>query len=134
MKLYIFYCTIMFTSHFLILEIYAVRSGDIYSYNKNQLDALISQIYFGLKLYMFRTVPLSIIRSLALNTQQWYISYKFADSLRAESGRNCSSVLTLSANLYDLYLLLCVHFWIPDDGQRNCPKHVEFQSKINLRN
>jgi hypothetical protein len=26
-------------------------------------DALISQIYFGLKLYMFRTVPLSIIRS-----------------------------------------------------------------------
>ena len=30
----------------------------------NQLDALISQIYFGMKLYMFRTVPLSIIRSL----------------------------------------------------------------------
>jgi len=27
-------------------------------------DALISQIYFGMKLYMFRTVPLSIIRSL----------------------------------------------------------------------
>jgi hypothetical protein len=25
--------------------------------------------------------------------------------------------------------------WItPDDGQRNCPKHVEFHSKINLRN
>jgi hypothetical protein len=22
----------------------------------------------------------------------------------------------------------------PDDGQRNCPKHVEFHSKINLRN
>jgi len=33
-------------------------------YNKNQLDALISQIYFVMKLYMFRTVPLSIIRSL----------------------------------------------------------------------
>jgi len=29
----------------------------------NQLDALISQIYFGMKLCMFRTGPLSIIRS-----------------------------------------------------------------------
>jgi hypothetical protein len=30
----------------------------------NQLDALISQIYFGMKLCMFRAVPLSIIRSV----------------------------------------------------------------------
>jgi hypothetical protein len=36
-------------------------------------------------------------------------------------------------NLYDIYLLLCVQCWTPDDGQRNCPKHVEFCSKINLR-
>jgi hypothetical protein len=28
------------------------------------MDALTSQIYFGMKLYMFRSVPLSIIRSL----------------------------------------------------------------------
>ena len=27
---------------------------------------------FGIKLYMFRTVPLSIIRSFSLYTQQWY--------------------------------------------------------------
>jgi len=32
---------------------------------------------------MFRTVPLSIIRSISLYTQQWYMSYRFADSLRA---------------------------------------------------
>jgi len=25
--------------------------------------------------------------------------------------------------------LLCVQFWAPDDGQTNCPKHVEFYSK-----
>ena len=37
---------------------------------------------------MFRTVPLSIISSLALYTQQWHMSYRFADSLRAGSGRN----------------------------------------------
>jgi len=41
---------------------------------------------FGIKLYMFRTVPLFIIRSFSLYTQQWYISYRFADSLRAGSG------------------------------------------------
>ena len=29
---------------------------------------------------MFRTVPLSIIRSFSLYTQQWYMSYSFADS------------------------------------------------------
>ena len=54
---------------------------------------------FGIEFYMFRTVSLSIIRSLAL-----YIQH----------------------NLYDIYLLLCVQCWTPDDGQRNCPKHVEF--------
>jgi len=35
---------------------------------------------------MFRTDLLSIIRSFSLYTQQWYMSYKFADSLRAEAG------------------------------------------------
>jgi hypothetical protein len=40
-----------------------------------------SKFYFGMKLYMFQTVPLSIIRSFPLYTQQWYMSYRFADSL-----------------------------------------------------
>jgi len=48
---------------------------------------------------MFRTVPLSIISNFSLYTQQWYMSYRFADSLRAGSGRNCSSALIL----YDIY-------------------------------
>jgi hypothetical protein len=30
--------------------------------------------------------------------------------------------------------LLCVQWKTPDDGLRNCPKHVKFHSKINLRN
>jgi len=41
---------------------------------------------FGIKLYMFRTVPLSIISSFSLYTQQWYMSNRFADSLRAGFG------------------------------------------------
>jgi len=43
----------------------------------------LSKFMFGIKLYMFRTVPLSIIRSFSY-TQQWYMSYKFADSLRCQ--------------------------------------------------
>jgi len=35
----------------------------------------------------------------------------------------------LSANLYDIHLLLCVQCLTPDDGQKTCPKHVEFYSK-----
>jgi len=59
--------------------------------------------YFGMKLYMFRTVPLSIIRSFSLYTQQWYMSYTFADSLRAGSGWNPDPARKLSANPYDIY-------------------------------
>jgi len=31
--------------------------------------------------------------------------------------------------LYDIYLLLCVQYQTPDDGQETCPKHVELYSK-----
>jgi len=138
---------------------------------------------------MFRTVPLSIIRSYALYTQQWYMSYRFADCLLAGSG--CSLILLascqkicmtytiavctvknswwwteelsetcrvlfqewiweISASSWFYYRnsaagsrscsqavcisvwhipLLCVQWKTPDDGHRNCPKHVEFHSK-----
>jgi hypothetical protein len=46
---------------------------------------------------MFRTGPLSTIRSFSLYTRQRYMSYRFADSLRAGSGR--SSVLILLVRL-----------------------------------
>jgi len=44
-----------------------------------------------------------------LYTQHWYMSYRFADSY--------------------MIPLLCVQCKTPDDGQRNCPKRVEFYSK-----
>ena len=52
----------------------------------------------GMKLYMFRAVPLSIVRSISLYTQQRYMSYRFADSLRVGSGWNGSSILILLAS------------------------------------
>ena len=63
-------------------------------YNKTNYMHWFLKFIFGIKLYMFRTVPLSIISSFSLYTQQWYMSY----SLRAGSGRNCSSVVILLAS------------------------------------
>jgi len=76
---------------------------------------------------MFRTVPLSIIRSFSLYTQQWYMSYRYADSLRAEWGRNWvpSSFCSQAVSIPVWHIpLLCVQWKTPDDGQRNCPKQV----------
>jgi len=57
------------------------------------------------------------------------MSYRFSDSLRAGSGLRLDPALKLSANLYDIYHCCVYSENIPDDGQRNCPKHVEFYSK-----
>jgi len=78
-------------------------------------------MYFWNKLYMFRRVPLSIIRSFSLYTQEWYMSNRFADSLRA-----CSQAV--SKPVWHIPFL-CVQRKTPDDGQRNSPKRVEFYSK-----
>jgi len=60
------------------------------------------------------------------------MSYRFADSLLEGSGQNWFSsdpACKLSANPYDLHHY-CVYIKkTPDDGQRNCLKHVEFYSE-----
>ena len=76
----------------------------------------------------------------------------FSDSLQAGSGWNSSFILILLASCQkNLEFhpdpacrlsekpvwhipLVCVQWKTPDDGQRNSPKHVEFPSKVNLRN
>ena len=65
---------------------------------------------------MFRTVPLSIIRSFSLYTQQWYVSYRFSDILLANCQQTCM-----------IYTHCCLYSEkTPVDGQRNCPKNVVF--------
>jgi hypothetical protein len=54
-----------------------------------------------MKLYMFRTVPLSIIRSYSLYTQQWYMSYRFGRQFLGRLHRDPAR--KLSTNLYDIY-------------------------------
>ena len=82
---------------------------------------------FGIELYMFRRVSLFIIRSFSLYTQQWYMSYRFANihhccvysekllMMDRENLRNMLSSIPkinlrvfsparkLSANLYDIH-------------------------------
>jgi hypothetical protein len=86
-----------------------------------------SNFIFGIKLYMFPTAPLSIIRSFSLHTQQWYMTYRFADSLRAGTERNQFRPVPPRI-MYDIPLLY-VQWKTPDDGKRNCPKHAEFYSR-----
>jgi hypothetical protein len=84
---------------------------------------------------MFRAFHFSIIRSFLPYTQQWYMSYRFADSFRAGSrwnaGPSWSCSYAVSKPAWHIPLL-CVQWKTPDDGQRNCPKHVEFYFKIKF--
>jgi hypothetical protein len=71
---------------------------------------------------MFQTVPLAIIRSFPLYTQQWYMDQNGT----AVPSWSCSQ--PVSKPVWRIPLL-CVQWKTPDDGQRNCLKHVEFHSK-----
>jgi hypothetical protein len=90
-----------------------------------------SNLFFGMKLYMFRTVPLSIIRFLfTVHTAMLHV-IQFCKQLesRNKTELHHDPVRKLSAKLYDIYHC-CVNIEKnPDDGQRNSPKHVEFHSK-----
>ena len=70
------------------------------SYNKTQLDALISQIYFWNK-------TLHVSDSSSVHHQEFFTVH--------------------TAMIY--IVQVCWQPFLPDDGQRNCPKHVEFYSK-----
>ena len=63
---------------------------------------------------MFWTVPLSIIRSFSPYTQLQFRP----DPARKLLQQTC---MTYTIAVYTVKT--------PDDGQRNCPKHVEFYSK-----
>jgi len=64
---------------------------------------------FGMKLYMFHTVP-------PVHYQEFFTVH---------TAMIYSYVIQVCWHIP----LLCVQWKIPNDGQRNCPKHVEFYSK-----
>jgi len=69
---------------------------------------------------MFRTVPLSIIRRFSLYTQQWYISYRFADSLQA---------VTVTCMTYTIAVCTVKNFWWwAEELSETC--RISFQNKF----
>ena len=59
-----------------------------------------SNLFFGLKLYVFRTVPLSIIRNFSLYTQQWYMSYRLCRQFVSRSICSCSQTVCITCMTY----------------------------------
>jgi len=92
-------------------------------------DALISQIYFVKKLYIFRAVPLPIIRSFPLYIRHRYVSCRLDDSFQTRPGWSC-----LKAVIKPVWHIPVpnVQWKTPDDGQGNCPKYVEFLDRYKF--
>jgi len=75
---------------------------------------------------MFRTFLLSIIRTFFTVHKAMVHVIQLASRIRTFRP---DPARKLSVNLYDIHHC-CVYSEItPDDGQRNCPKHVEFYHK-----
>jgi len=84
------------------------------------LDALISQIYFWNK-------TLHVSDSSSVHHQEFF------NERGTHSNCICHTGLLTACELSSWHIpLLCVQWKTPDDGQRNCPKHVEFYSKRNF--
>jgi len=78
---------------------------------------------YWISLHMFRTVFPSVIRSsrLYIQHQVYVIQVRWLQATMQ------------STNLYDVYLMLYVQSWTPDDGRKDRPKHVEWYS-VNSKN
>ena len=79
---------------------------------------------------MFRIIPLSIIRSFSLYTQQYITGFLTACE-QDQGGTAVPSWSCSQAVSKPVWhnIAVCTVEKTPDDGQRNCPKHVEFYSK-----
>ena len=103
----------------------------MYSYNKNQLDALFLKFILVQNSTCFGQFlcPSSGVQYCVHSNS--YLSYRLC-SLSASGIR--IPLADSEHNQHDKYLLLCIQYQTPDDGQYTCPKHVEFYTKINLKN
>ena len=87
-----------------------------------------------MKFYMLRAVPLPIIRSLFTVHSAMVYAIHLSSRTRMELQFHPGPARKMSTNLYDIYYCRVYSEYTPDDGQRNCPKHVDFHVGVNLRN
>jgi hypothetical protein len=102
----------------------------------NQPDALIIQIYSVIKLYMFRASSLPIIRNFS-TVHSALVSFVQVSDDRFQAQSGCSVLTVLGSGHQKPARNIQVpnlQWKTPDDGQRKCPKHVEFYDKTNLDN
>ena len=81
---------------------------------------------------MFRTVPLSIISSFSLYTQQWYIFsnlFLWNKTLHVSDSSSVHHQEFFTVHTAMVYTITVRTMKNPDDGQRNCPNRVQFYSK-----
>ena len=100
-----------------------------FSYNWTTRCADFSKFHFGMNLYMFRKVPLSIITSFPLYTQLLVYVIQVCWQLASRSICSCSQAV--SQPVWHIPLL-SVQWKTRDVRQRNSPKHVELHSKIKF--
>ena len=70
----------------------------------------------------------SINRTLRNDSALSDVTLQLASRIRTELVLSCSCSQVVSKAVWYIPLL-CVQWKTPDDGQRNCPKHIEFYSK-----
>ena len=91
----------------------------------NQQDATFSRsIYLYKLLYMFQAVPPPIIRSIKLRTASGIFKPILLPAAIVDGMELSSISSTIAAVLVWQYLTLYIQFCAPDDGRRNCLKHV----------
>jgi hypothetical protein len=101
----------------------------IYSYNKTNEMHYFLKFIFGI-LHVSYRFSVHHQESSTVHTSIGICHTGFADCLLAGSG--CAILIPLASsqhNLYDIHLLLCIQYLTPNDGEKICPKHVEFYSK-----
>jgi len=93
-----------------------------------KLDELISQIYFWKKsLHVSDSSSVHYQQFFTVHTAMVYV-IQLANRIRTELVLSWSCSQAVSKHVWHK-TLPCVQWKTPDDGQRNCPKHVEFYSK-----
>jgi len=93
-------------------------------------------LVYWISLYMFRKVFPSMIMNSRLYIQHQVdviqVSWLHASGHEMEQFHLVPASME-STKLYNIYLMLYVGSWIPDDGRKDRPKHVEWYS-INFKN
>jgi len=110
------------------------RASWLISYNKPNRCTNFSKFYFGMKLCMFRTVPLSIIRGFHCTHSNGICHTGLLTVFEQDQDGNAlnpDSARKPSANLYDIYHC-CVYsensWWCTEELSETC--RVSFQNKI----